>query len=158
MAHLTAEMKAQLMKVTGITDTAEFDNLVKQHVPHIENSDKLFEKHSPFDISLVMFKEQVEQQGMKEFRALASLEEKMEYVYKILIKDPDFRDITKLCDMLGKGEKDMERSKRSRDLGNKNFQKRVYGEAIRYFTVHCFNIMMRHVYENPLIIAILSRN
>ena len=47
MASMTAEMKAQLMKVTGITDVAEFDKMVKEHVPHIENFDKTFEKHSP---------------------------------------------------------------------------------------------------------------
>jgi len=131
---MTAEMKAQLMKVTGITDVAEFDKMVKEHVPHIENFDQTFEKHSPFDLQLVMFKEQIESQGTKEFRRLADVEEKVEHVYKILIKDPDFRDISKLCTPLLKGEKDAEKSKRSRDLGNKNFQKKVHEEAIRYYT------------------------
>jgi len=131
---MTAEMKAQLMKVTGITDMAEFDKLVKEHVPHIENFDKTFEKHSPFDLQLVMFREQVESQGTKEFRSLPDVEQKVEHVYKILIKDPEFRDIAKSCTPLLKGDKDEEKSKRSRDLGNKNFQKKVHEEAIRYYT------------------------
>ena len=131
---MNAEMKAQLMKVTGITDVAEFDKLVKEHVPHIENFDKTFDKHSPFDLQLVMYKEQVESMGMKEFRRLDRLEEKVEHVYKILIKDPDFRDVSKNCKPLIKGVKDAEKSKRSRDLGNKNFQKKVFEEAIRYYS------------------------
>lgn len=133
MANMTAEMKAQLMKVTGITDPKEFDDLVKQHAPHIENFDQTFEKHSPFDLQLVMFKEQVESRGIKEFRSLPSLEEKVEYVYNILVKDPDFRDVIKLCPER-KSDKDAEKSKKCRDLGNKNFQARVHEEAIRFYS------------------------
>jgi len=133
MSQFTAEMKAQLMKVTGITDVEEFDQIVKQHAPHIENFNATFEKHSPFDIRMVMFKEQVESRGMKEYKNLPDVEEKLNYVYSILLKDPDFKDVQNLCPHT-KGEKDADKSKRSRDLGNKNFQKKVYEEAIRYYS------------------------
>lgn len=132
MAFLTAEMKAQLMKVVGVSDSSEFDCLVKQHAPHIENFGDTLKKHSPFDLQLVLFKDQVESRGIKEFRSLATIEEKVEHVYNILVKDPDFRDVKKLCPQ-HKSEKDGERSKRSRELGNKNFQNKVYEEAIRYY-------------------------
>ena len=134
MAHLTAEMKAQLMKVTGITDPSEFDTMVKQACPDIENFDQTLQKHSPFDLQLVMFKDQVESRGMKEFRSLETMEQKLEHVYNILVKDPDFKDVTKLCPPLRKNMKDAEKSKKARDLGNKNFQKKVYEEAIRFYS------------------------
>ena len=44
MVYLTEEMKAQLMKVTGISDVSEFDSLVKQAAPDIGNFDQPFVK------------------------------------------------------------------------------------------------------------------
>ena len=122
----------QLMKVVGVTDVTEFDNLVKQHAPQIENFDKTFTKHSPFDLQMVLMKEQIEGVGITSFQNLKTIEEKIKYVYEILIKDPDFKNVKKMC-LKRKSQKDMEKSKRSRDLGNKNFQKKVNEEAIRYY-------------------------
>ena len=81
-----------------------------------------------------MFKDQVESRGMKEFRSLETMEQKLEHVYNVLVKDPDFKDVTKLCPPLRKNIKDAEKSKKARDLGNKNFQKKVYEEAIRFYS------------------------
>jgi len=122
----------QLMKVVGVTDVSEFDNLVKQHAPQIENFDQTFKKHSPFDLQMVLMKEQIEGAGINNYQNLKTTEDKIEYVYEILIKDPEFKDVTKMC-LKRKSEKDAEKSKRSRDLGNKNFQKKVNEEAIRYY-------------------------
>merc|ERR1719350_1139148 len=77
-------------------------------------------------------KEQIEGAGINSFQNLKTTEEKIKYVYEILIKDPDFKNVTKMC-LKRKSEKDAEKSKRSRDLGNKNFQKKVNEEAIRYY-------------------------
>ena len=122
----------QLMKVVGMTDVNEFDNLVKQHAPQIDNFDKTLKKHSPFDLQMVLMKEQIESQGINNFQNLGTAEEKIKYVYDILIKDPEFKDVRKMC-LKRKSQKDVDKSKRSRDLGNKNFQKKVNEEAIRYY-------------------------
>ena len=56
----------QLMKVVGVTDVSEFDNLVKQHAPQIENFDKTFKNLNilPDDDSL---------KHVKSFKKSASL-------------------------------------------------------------------------------------
>ena len=132
MVFLTDEMKAQLMKVVGISDVSEFDSLVKQHSPNIENFDKSLQQHSPFDLQMVLFKEQLESRGLEKFSQLSSDEEKIKYVYEALMQDQDFRDINNVC-LKVKSKKDSEKSKKLRDLGNKNFQKKVNEEAIRYY-------------------------
>ena len=132
MVFLTEEMKAQLMKVVGISDVSEFDSLVKQHSPNIENFDKSLQQHSPFDLQMVLFKEQLESRGLDALSQLSSDEEKIKYVYEVLMQDQDFRDINNVC-LKVKSKKDSEKSKRLRDLGNKNFQKKVNEEAIRYY-------------------------
>merc|ERR1712223_1332358 len=125
-------MKAQLMKVVGISDVSEFDSLVKQHSPNIENFDASLQHHSPFDLQLILFKEQLESRGMNNFSKLSSHQEKIKYVYETLIHDQDFKDINKVC-LRVKSKKDSEKSKKLRELGNKNFQKKVNEEAIRYY-------------------------
>ena len=132
MVFLTDEMKAQLMKVVGISDVSEFDSLVKQHSPNIENFDKSLQQHSPFDLQMVLFKEQLESRGLEKLSQLSSDEEKIKYVYEALMQDQDFRDINNVC-LKVKSKKDPEKSKKLRDLGNKNFQKKVNEEAIRYY-------------------------
>ena len=132
MVFLTDEMKAQLMKVVGISDVSEFDSLVKQHSPNIENFDKSLQQHSPFDLQMVLFKEQLESRGLDAISQLPSDEEKIKYVYEVLMQDQDFRDINNVC-LKVKSKKDSEKSKKLRDLGNKNFQKKVNEEAIRYY-------------------------
>jgi len=133
MAFLTEEMKQQLMKVVGMSDTAEFDNLVKQHAPQIKDFGETLNRHSPFDLQQVLMKEQVEASGINKYTELRTLEEKVGYVYTLLSKDPEFKDIKKMIPTRKKSVKDPEKSKRSRDLGNKNFQKKVNEEAIRYY-------------------------
>ena len=132
MVFLTEEMKAQLMKVVGISDVSEFDSLVKQHSPNIENFDKSLQQHSPFDLQMVLFKEQLESRGLEQLSQLSSDEEKIKYVYEVLMQDQDFRNINNVC-LKVKSKKDSEKSKKLRDLGNKNFQKKVNEEAIRYY-------------------------
>ena len=132
MVFLTEEMKAQLMKVVGISDVSEFDSLVKQHSPNIENFDKSLQQHSPFDLQMVLFKEQLESRGLEQMSQLSSDEEKIKYVYEVLMQDQDFRNINNVC-LKVKSKKDSEKSKKLRDLGNKNFQKKVNEEAIRYY-------------------------
>lgn len=132
MAFLTEEMKMQLMKVVGVTDVTEFDNLVKQHAPQIENFDQSLTKHSPFDLQMVLMREQIESSGINNFTDLKTVEEKIRYVYNILIKDPEFKNIKNIC-LKRKSQKDSEKSKRFRDLGNKNFQKKINEEAIKYY-------------------------
>ena len=132
MVHLTEEMKAQLMKVTGISDMSEFDSLVKQHAPEIPDFDQSLKNHSPFDLQLVLFREQIENKGINNYESKTSIEEKMKYVYETLIQDADFQQVENLCLKI-KSKKDIEKSKKLRDLGNKNFQSKVNEEAIRYY-------------------------
>ena len=132
MVYLTEEMKAQLMKVTGITDVSEFDSMVKQHVPDIQDFDKTLEKHSPFDLQLVLFREQIESKGIQKYQLKKTLEEKVKFVYDTLIQDQDFKNVETMF-LKKKNIKDSEKSKKLRDLGNKNFQNKVNEEAIRYY-------------------------
>ena len=53
---------------------------------------------------------------------------------QILIKDPDFKDVTKMFLMKLKSDKDAGKSDRLRDLGNKNFQGKQPEEALRYYS------------------------
>ena len=46
--------------------------------------------------------------------------------------DQDFRDINNIC-LKVKSKKDSDKSKKLRELGNKNFQKKINEEAIRYY-------------------------
>ena len=86
MVFLTEEMKAQLMKVTGISDVSEFDSLVKQHSPNIENFDKSLQQHSPFDLQMVLFKEQLESFELEKNALLSKTEaSKEEVCYNSLI-------------------------------------------------------------------------
>ena len=132
MVNLTEEMKAQLMKMTGISDVSEFDSLVKQHAPDVGDFDQSLQKHSPFDLQMIMFKEHIENRGIRQYEALATLEDKIKFVYETLIKDDEFKNVLKLP-LKPKSKKDAEKSKKLRDLGNKNFQSKVNEEAIRYY-------------------------
>ena len=132
MVHLTDEMKAQLMKVTGITEMSEFDNLVKQAAPEIENFDQTLQQHSPFDLQMVLFRDQLENRGLQSYQSLKSIEEKVKYIYDTLMKDSEFKNIDNVY-LSVKSNKNAEKSKKLRDLGNKNFQSKVHEEAIRYY-------------------------
>ena len=132
MVYLTEEMKAQLMKVTGISDVSEFDSLVKQAAPDIGNFDQTLQQHSPFDLQLILFREQIENKGLNKYESLTTIEDKIRYVYETLIYDSEFRDVNNVC-LKVKSKKDVEKSKKLRDLGNKNFQSKVNEEAIRYY-------------------------
>ena len=130
--QLTEEMKAQMMKLTGITNVAEFDSLVKEHAPDIGDFDQSLKKHSPFDLQMILFKEHVENKGVDKFEALDSLEDKVNFIYEALMLDSDFKNIQNVFFKV-KSKKDAEKSKKLRDLGNKNFQNRINYEAIRYY-------------------------
>ena len=130
--QLTEEMKAQMMKLTGITNVSEFDSLVKQHVPEVGDFDQSLKKHSPFDLQMILFKELIETKGMDKYEKLSSLEDKVTFIYETLMADSDFKNIQNVC-LKVKSKKDAEKSKKLRDLGNKNFQNRINYEAIRYY-------------------------
>ena len=132
MVYLTEEMKAQLMKVTGITDASEFDSLVKQHAPEIGDFDQTLQNHSPFDLQLVLFREQIENRGINKYQNIKTTEDKLKYIYETLLQDAEFKDIHNVC-LKVKSNKNAEKSKKLRDLGNKNFQSKVNEEAIRYY-------------------------
>lgn len=83
MVNLTEEMKAQLMKVTGIADVSEFDSLVEKHAPQIGNFDESLNKHSPFDLQMILLREQIENQGIEGFTRKSTEEDKLQHVYEV---------------------------------------------------------------------------
>ena len=121
-----------MMKLTGITNVSEFDSLVKQHVPEVGDFDQSLKKHSPFDLQMILFKEIIENKGMEKYEKLTTLEDKVNFIYEALMGDSDFKNIQNVC-LKVKSKKSAEKSKKLRDLGNKNFQNKINYEAIRYY-------------------------
>ena len=130
MGEMSEDMRAQMMKLIGMTDNKEFDNVFKEYAgsKEVEN----LKKKSAFGVQLVMMVGAVENLGMENFNKIDTVEGKLQYVTNILDKDPNFRDARKMFPTK-KSEKSAERSKKMRDLGNKAFAKKYNRDAIRDF-------------------------
>ena len=64
--------------------------------------------------------------------SLKNIQDKVKYTYDTLMKDSEFKNIDNVY-LSVKSNKNVEKSKKLRDLGNKNFQSKVHEEAIRYY-------------------------
>jgi hypothetical protein len=96
---LHVDMKKQLMAMAGITEMAEFDEMVKDMAPDIK--EKVTEastkkkQHSPFHIHFVQMLALLEEAGSGQFDVLnGDLEDQIQNTFVILQqKYPEFSDV-----------------------------------------------------------------
>ncbi|XP_023322924.1 SET and MYND domain-containing protein 4 [Eurytemora carolleeae] len=131
MAFLSEEMKAQLMKVVGVSKD-EFNVLLEKHSPEISKCEENLVRSSPFDIQQILFKNIIETEGLNELNELKTIEDKVEWIYSRLMMDQDFRNIRNLLPER-KEFKDSIKSKELKEKGNHEFQRKNYQEAIRFY-------------------------
>jgi len=131
MASMSEEMKAQLMKVVGV-NKEEFDQLLAKHATQISKCEDTLAKSSPFDIQMVLFKNLIESEGYTDIKEEADIPKKLSFIFKTLMKEPEFRDIRKMLPAK-KQCKDGPESRRLKAEGNSNFQKGNFSESIRLY-------------------------
>lgn len=131
MAFLSEDMKAQLMKVVGC-NAQEFDSLLNQHAPQLEQYQNNLVKSSPFDLHLVLFRNLVEEEGLDKLENLDCVEDQLNFIHKVLSKDMDYQNIIKILPEKKK-LKNATESKKNKDLGNSAFQKKNFVDAMRHY-------------------------
>lgn len=161
--ELPLETKKQLMKLAGITDVSEFDEMAKKVASSSashknksgENQSDVRRnvKMSPFQVHFVKMRAMVEAEGMDKFVAMNDrVQAQVEHVLRIISEDPEYTDMSAFVGQLNPTaatncaaaaahdddelikESKIELSKTFRDRGNKAYSKKDWNNAIALYS------------------------